>query len=444
MPLRITYVVHQFLPKYFTGTEQYVFAVAKAMQQRGHDVEVYCLDPDFAEREPFYEENREVVEGLPVVRFRHWMHLGRDFQRLEYHHPYVGLRFSDYLKARQPDVVHAFHLRHLGANLLSETAALGIPTVVHLMDFWFLCPRVVLMRGDGSLCEGPPDEGYGCIECMVPPLAKRIADDGLEAEVRANMQRPSPSTPGKTPIARASTFAERPRYLRDQWLRASRVVAPSRFLRDIFVRNGYPTERIDVIGYGVDRARLGSLANGRPTRPDGAPLRVGFFGSIAEHKGVDLLVDAVMQVPGDLTLSIFGRTTDFAEFAQPLAERASGDPRIAFREPFPREKLGDALTEIDVLVVPSRWYENTPFVVLEAFAGGVPVIATDLGGTAELIEDGVWSDLFARGDAASLAAKIRAFVDDSSQLARYRNALPPIKTLDANIDEMLALYESLS
>ena len=77
--MRILFVVHQFLPDYFTGTEQYTFAIAQAMQRRGHSVEVFALDPDFAERDPVWEQREEVVEGIPVTRFRYWMHLGADF-----------------------------------------------------------------------------------------------------------------------------------------------------------------------------------------------------------------------------------------------------------------------------------------------------------------------------------------------------------------------------
>ncbi|MCA8943584.1 MAG: glycosyltransferase family 4 protein [Planctomycetes bacterium] len=441
MQRRVTYVVHQFLPDYFTGTEQYVFAIAKEMQRRGHDVEVYCLDPDFAEREPFYEERHETVEGLPVVRFRHWMHLGRDFSKLEYHHPYAGLRFADHLRARRPDVVHAFHLRHLGANLLSECAALGIPSVVHLMDFWFLCPRVVLTRGDGSLCDGPPEHGFGCIECVQPWLADELRRENLIDAARARATAADlPSTPGRDALARAATFAERPAYLQRQLELARHVVAPSEFLRRVFLDNGYAADRIEVIRYGVDPARLGTPPTERPARDPSAPLRVGYFGSIAEHKGVDLLVEAFLRTPGALELSIHGRTSDFAEFSATLAERAAADDRISFRGPFPRERLGDALREIDVLAVPSRWYENTPFVVLEAFAGGVPVVATDLGGIAEIVEDEVNGDLFPRDDVDALASRLERLEREPDRLERYRAALPRVKTLAENVDEIERLY----
>ena len=91
--MKLTFVVHQFLPRYFTGTEQYVYAVAKAMQARGHDVEVFALEPNFAELQPSMLQERELVDGIPVVRLRFWYCTDRDFERMEYANPLVSAKF---------------------------------------------------------------------------------------------------------------------------------------------------------------------------------------------------------------------------------------------------------------------------------------------------------------------------------------------------------------
>ena len=68
--MKITYVVHQFLPNYFTGTEQYVHAIASRFRSAGHDVEVFCLEPDFNDEGGVFVLQREAVAGLSVVRVR--------------------------------------------------------------------------------------------------------------------------------------------------------------------------------------------------------------------------------------------------------------------------------------------------------------------------------------------------------------------------------------
>ena len=93
-----------------------------------------------------------------------------------------------------------------------------------------------------------------------------------------------------------------------------------------------------------------------------------------------------------------------------------------------------------VLVLPSLWYENTPFVVLESFAARTPVVATDVGGLAEIVQDGVNGELFRRGDAADLARCLQGLVDDPTLLARYRDGISEVETLDSNVRGLEAMY----
>jgi len=435
-PTRITYVVHQFLPKYFTGTEQYVFAIAKEMQRRGYDVEVFSLDPFFGEADELFRIVREEVSGLPVVRIRYWMNSHRDWGRLEYQHPLVGEQFGAYLDRRQPDCVHYFHLRHLGGNLLSQSRMRDLRILVHLMDYWYLCPAVTLRKSDGTLCDGPPDAGMGCIACQAPELHLELVRDELQDDLRRLAKHaPSPSLPGSSAVRRALSFLERPGQLQAQLLLADHVFSPSHFLKSQYVANGVPSSRISVQNYGIDPASIASN-----TRADNKELRIGYIGTIAEHKGVHLLVDAVRKLTASLKLEIHGRSSDFESFAASLEATAAGDQRIVFAGEFRRERLGEVLSKIDVLVVPSLWYENTPFVILEAQAARVPVIATDLGGMSEMIRDEIDGELFPMADVDDLARRLQRLVDEPDRLDRYRRNAPSVKTFAENCDDLERFY----
>ncbi|MFO1054585.1 MAG: glycosyltransferase [Planctomycetota bacterium] len=437
--MRITYVVHQFLPRFFTGTEQYTYAIAQEARRRGHDVDVFTLEPDFSEQDRLFEQHSDTIDGLPVTRVRAWYHLDRDFERMEYRHPFLAERFRRHLEERRPDVVHVFHLRYLGVDLIAEARALRIPVVVHLMDFWFLCPAVVLRRPDGRLCDGPPDGGFGCVDCIRPDLGAEIDRHGLrESLARAQPCMPSGSSPRPGVAARVATLTERPRILRDALLRAQRIVAPSHFLKSVFVRNGIPAERIDVVTYGIDPSRIAAVEP--RVRRTGADLQVGFIGSIAEHKGTDLAVDAVASSSGPLHLTVHGRVDGHDVWAKELASRARSMPQVTFAGAFPREQLGRVLASIDVLVVPSRWYENTPFVVLEAFAAQVPVLVADLGGLSECVRDGIDGELFRPGDVADLRTRLLRLAREPERLATYRRNRPSVKSIATNGDEITAVY----
>jgi glycosyltransferase involved in cell wall biosynthesis len=105
--------------------------------------------------------------------------------------------------------------------------------------------------------------------------------------------------------------------------------------------------------------------------------------------------------------------------------------------PLDRAGVTAALADDDVLVVPSRWYENSPNVILEAFAAGVPVVAAGHGGLAEMVRDGVDGLLFRPGDAAALAAALRRLAAEPGLLAQLGAGVRP----PFGVDEELAVEE---
>ncbi len=438
--MRLTFVVHQFPPHFFTGTEQYTLAVGRELRRRGHDVDVFALDPRHHEEDRLWRESREVVDGLPVRRVTFWWQLGKDWSRMEYRHPLMAEVFARHLRDRDSEVVHSFHLRHVGADLLDVVHAQRRGLVVSLTDFWFLCPRAILMRSDGTACDGPPDGGRGCLPCHQPDVEKMLKEHPAATELlQLHAAAPGSSRPGWEPFHRTGVLLDRPRYLRERLLRANAIVAPTHFLADVFARNGVPATRIARQGYGIDTT--GIAAGAAAARPAaGRPLTFGFFGSFASHKAPHLLVEAMALVRGDCRVVLRGRASDFPDYSGPLLAAAARDPRITVLPPYERAELPQALGAIDVLVVPSTWHENAPFVVLEARAAGLPVLASRFGGLVEVVRDDVDGELFAAGDVKDLAARLQRLVDEPARLQRYRAAVQPPKSLAQAVDEFEAHY----
>ena len=152
-----------------------------------------------------------------------------------------------------------------------------------------------------------------------------------------------------------------------------------------------------------------------------------------------------MLPPGvDATLSIHGSEKGYESYAAGLRALAGDDRRVSFPGSFSREELGNVLAELDVLVVPSRWYENAPGVIFEAFAAGMPVIATDLGGMSEFVKPGKNGLLFALEDAEDLAGQLRTLIEDRSFLGRLRAGIEPVKTVGEYAGELIELYGTLA
>jgi glycosyltransferase involved in cell wall biosynthesis len=122
---------------------------------------------------------------------------------------------------------------------------------------------------------------------------------------------------------------------------------------------------------------------------------------------------------------------------------AQHDVRVRFCGTFPHDRIGVILADIDVLVVPSIWYENTPLVLYFAQAAGCPVIATGLGGMAEVIRHEENGLLFEPGDAGGLAAALRRLAQDHGLLRKLaHNAVRP-KSIAEYAAELLALYREV-
>lgn len=180
-------------------------------------------------------------------------------------------------------------------------------------------------------------------------------------------------------------------------------------------------------------------------RNAGEPLRLGYFGRLAALKGVDILVDALRQVPDvPVRLDIHGVRNSGSETHAALIEAAvAKDPRIALQSPVPHGAVIETMRRCDFVVVPSRCLETGPLVVLEAFAAGTPVVGSRLGGLTELVTIGVDGLLIAPNDSQTWAAEIAALSRDPERIAKLRAGVRPPRTVEDVAREMAALYDTV-
>ena len=163
----------------------------------------------------------------------------------------------------------------------------------------------------------------------------------------------------------------------------------------------------------------------------------------AWQKGVHVQVEAFNGLAdGSAELWIYGDPSVFPDYARRLRELAA-NPRIRFLGKVDDEDVGSALSELDALIVPSLWYENSPLVIQEAFAAKVPVIASDLGALAEKVRHGLDGLLFPPGDAASLRELLQRLIEEPAILKRLKANIRPVKSMAEHAKEIEALYERL-
>src|SRR5262249_16904820 len=137
-----------------------------------------------------------------------------------------------------------------------------------------------------------------------------------------------------------------------------------------------------------------------------APLRLAFMGSMTEHKGPHVILDALAAL-GDrareIALQLYGQGNPGSPYFRDIcakAERLGGT--AVMRGTFPHRRIGEVMSDQPLLIVPSLWYESTPLVLCSALAAGIPALVSRLGGMTEIIEEGINGMSFPAGDSSAL------------------------------------------
>ena len=444
--MKILLVVHLFLPDYFSGTEILTLHTALELKSRGHEVQVFTGFPATVALSDAQRFDRYVHEGIPVTRFKH-AHTAMGGQHnvaeQEYDNHLAAQQFTALLDEFQPDLVHFFHLMRVSASVVAVCRQRGLPTVLTPTDFWFVCPTSQLRLPDGSMCPGPDVLGANCVRHLAS-LKMR----GLAASVLNRL--PTPLLSGvvrlasQTPLRHRQAFnlvaalSQRQTFLKVQLNSIDRVLVPTRAMQHVLQQHGLDPAHVRFCSYGVRVPQ-------QPVREPSASgaLRLGVIG-IGEHKGAHVVIEAMRKLPdANLVFKIYGRPSDFPDYARRLETLASGDRRVQFCGSFPNEQIGLILSQLDILLVPSLWFENAPLVIYSAQAAGVPVVASDVTGVAELITDGDNGRLFPPGDVDRLAEIIAALAQDRDQIDRYSERARMPKTIASYADELLAVYGEL-
>ncbi len=381
-------LVHNFYRQY--GGETAVFdAERRMLEAAGHRVIAYTRDSN--EIEGFGPWQRAALAPAAV-----WARAS---------HREIGALIA----SESPDVAHftnTFPLISPSGYYACRKAR--VPVVQSIHNYRLLCPAATLWR-DGAICE----------ECI---------DHSLLRSVRHACYHRSRLTSAVLATAlaihrRCGTFADL----------VDRYIALTDFARDRLAAGGFPAERICVKPNFVDPD---------PGVREGPGSYAIFAGRLTLEKGLHTLLDAWKRLGPDIPLRIAGD----GPLRDALARRIEREniAGVTLLGSLPRDAMLRELHGARVLVFPSAWYEGMPLAILEAFACGVPTIATRLGGMREMIDDGRNGLLVAPGDSAGIAARVRWLFDsegESAELGRAARAeYEAHYTAAANCTQLIDIY----
>jgi glycosyltransferase involved in cell wall biosynthesis len=259
-----------------------------------------------------------------------------------------------------------------------------------------------------------------------PLVAKLVSDPAYERARRYGLFRGSlesfqaPAGVGAEALKRLRTSALR---------RACRIVVPSRYLAEI------------AVGWGLDPDRVGVLVNPAPPPVAVEPTAFDsttfvFVGRLTEQKDVPTLLHALRDVP-EARVELVGDGPERERLERLVAELQL-EGRVRFVGSLDRRAVLSYLAGARAAVLPSAW-ENLPHAAVEALAVGTPVVATAVGGVAEVVRDGENGLLVPPRDPARLAAALRSLLDDDTLRARLAaNAAPSVAAIGRDV-----IYERL-
>ncbi len=443
--MNILIVSNFFPPNHTAGTEKRTLGYALKLQELGYDVQVVCAG-NWDKGDRYWNGyTDETYRQVPVRRVHLNWALAPDPNRFLYCNPVVEEYLGQWLLEWQPDIVHVTSCYTLSASVIQAAKDQKLPVVLTLTDFWFVCPRLSLLRSNGSLCDGRTTS-WDCLKCM---LWDNWGYRSLSSALPEGATAPILSWASKRPVisrirglrGMALDMDHRKSYLARMIDAADRVTAPSAYLREMFKASGI-SRPIKVIHSGHDLTWLKALPEKRPSRL----VRIGYIGQISPMKGVHLLLSAFVSNPwaNQAQLAIFGDYDRSPEYTQQLQAFTNGHKAdIRFQGAFPHERLGEVLSEIDVLVVPSQWHENNPRVIQEAFASKTPVIASDVGGISEFVQHDVNGLLFERSNVDDLAHQLQRAISEPGLLDRLREGIPDVKRIEEEVKELVEIYQDM-
>lgn len=419
--MRVLFVLHDFLETNVAGTELHTYYLAKYLQKTTEVHLFYNLE----DRQQPLGVSHDYYEDLTVTRVNYPATSFNDYAPRDHRH-LISQAFEDLLQKFKPDVVHFQHILHLAPELVSIAAQQNIPVVYTLHDFWLLCHQIKMLRKDHRLCRN--NGALKCAQCHFENLDQPLTSlfpvtSGLKMLYWRMIEE-----------YRVFRYFSRDRFQETRAIfeAVDLFVSPSRFLRDIFIENGLPKEKITVVENGIPTINIW------PRSPS-SHLRFGYIGGLNVEKGLHILLQAFASID-NAELRIYGVIDN--NFARHLADSVN-NLNIHFCGPVTGTEKEQALSDLDVMIVPSIWYENAPLSILESYKVGCPVIASNIGGMAEFVIDGITGLLFKNGDANDLKIKLNNLIDNPSLINEFRNNLPQVRSVEDNARDIKSIYDML-
>jgi len=395
----------------FSGTESYLFDTMELMRARGHEAALFSMADSRGTPSPY---DRHFVAPADFKMAQGFLAKSRMAMRAIYSLE-ARKKIRAMIKEFRPDVAHVRNIyHHLTPSILWELKAQRVPVLYHMNDMKLLCPAYNMVGAAGQACE----------KCKTGKFWNVTTQGCYNGGRRAAV------------VLAAEAYVHR--WLRTYKRCVNTILVPSGFVKEQLMNNGWRDSDIRVLPH-FQQIPSPPVPHPGPNAP------ILYFGRLSAEKGVADLIKAMSQIP-ELQLIIAGEGPQRHDLEQLVADM--GLSNVTFAGQVTGAALDDLISHSQFTAFPSRAYETLGKSILESFAHGRAVVASDLGSRQELVNDGATGVLYQAGNVLQLVAAIKR-LQHRPELARAmgeaaRTVVSENHSVEHHLSALIEIYEELA
>ena len=437
--MKIIFVLNHFLPNQLGGTEVYVYNLMQQLTLK--NFEVIAIIPNYGNdktEEYFVGQQRVIKFAEPSEVDRSLIMGKKDPKGLAY--------FGEILKTEKPDIVH-FHDLEAGSGItirhIEISKQLGFKNIMTFHLSGYSCKTGNLMYKDKVYCDGIIKIDK-CSACYYKSKnAGFFATSVLNGFSTILFKLGIDSSTWNNKIGTAVSFSFLIEKLKANLQKIESncvaLISLTEWYKKILIENGLPAEKISFISQGLTNQKLFK----DEIRIQTNYLKIIFVGRISPLKGIHLLIKALSELDENkVMLDIYGNDPD-DDYSRKLKTQTNKMSNITWKGVLVPDQVVATMSNYSLLCLPSTFSEMSPLVIQEAFAAGIPVVASNVFGNAEQISDGINGWLFTFNDSHDLRIKFQQLITDPSLIENAKKHIQPVKPFVNVAEEHVQLYKRI-
>lgn len=390
------------------GADKYYLHLGKMLQENGHQVAYFSMK--HPKNLPCSEE-KYFISRLSFNEGGFKDKLKTPFRMI--YSLEAKRKFNQLLQDFKPDIIHIHNIYHqISPSILDAARHHKIPVVMHLHDYKLICPNYQLFT-KGKICEAcKPDHYFNCTR-------KCCFKDSFSKSLLATLEMRIHHSWLKIYKKNINTF-----------------IAPSLFMKNKVVEFGWSADKIKVVINPFSQSFINSESN---LKNNSAANYFLYFGRLSPEKGLEILIQAAALTGSKIKIAGLGpEEKKLKALAKSLKVEVDF---LGFKE---GKDLQQLIVEAKGVIIPSIWYENMPLSLLESLSLGKPVLASNIGGFPEIIQEGINGWLFKAGSVEDLVVKIKA-LDKIDAKEMSQAALDSVKNFQPakHLKEIENIYQAI-